>query len=183
MIGILLRFRREKVALSCDIKQMFYNFQVSLGFRDYLRFLWFDNNDLSKQPSVYRMNTHAFGLTSSPSCANFAMKQLAKDHRTACNEAADFLTKGYYVDDGVIPLSSDEEVIDFIDKSVSLIKRGDLTLHKFKSNSETVMKHVNKNHEQDADKELDLALNVYWVWFGILKVILYSSELLSTRNF
>ena len=155
LIGVLLRFRREKVALSCDIEQMFYNFQVSLGFRDYLRFLWFDNNDLSKQPSVYRMNTHAFGLTSSPSCANFAMKQLVKDHRTACNEeAAEFLTKGYYVDDGVISLSSDEEVTDLIDKSVSLCKRGGLTLHKFKSNCETVMKHVNKNHEQDADKEL-----------------------------
>ena len=34
LIGVLLRFRKEKIALSCDIKQMFYNFYVSDGFCD-----------------------------------------------------------------------------------------------------------------------------------------------------
>ena len=35
LIGVLLRFRKDVVALSCDIKQMFYNFHVADGFRDY----------------------------------------------------------------------------------------------------------------------------------------------------
>ena len=58
---------------------MFYNFHVADGFRDYLRFMWFDGNNLTKEPTTFRMTTHAFGLTSSPSCANFAMRQLAQD--------------------------------------------------------------------------------------------------------
>ena len=38
---LLLRCRTESVVLSSDIKLMFYNFLVSLGFRDYICFLWF----------------------------------------------------------------------------------------------------------------------------------------------
>ena len=37
----MLRCRSEKVVLSCDIKLMFYNCLVSLGFRVYICFLWF----------------------------------------------------------------------------------------------------------------------------------------------
>ena len=40
-IDLLLRCRTENVVLSCDIKLMSYNFLVSLGFRDYICFLWF----------------------------------------------------------------------------------------------------------------------------------------------
>ena len=38
---MLLRCRSEKVALSCYLKLMIYNFLVSLGFRDFICFLWF----------------------------------------------------------------------------------------------------------------------------------------------
>ena len=40
-VDMLLRFRSEKVVLSSDINLMFYNFLVSLGFRDFICFLWF----------------------------------------------------------------------------------------------------------------------------------------------
>ena len=38
---MLLRCRSEKVVLSCVINLMIYNFLVSLGFRDFICFLWF----------------------------------------------------------------------------------------------------------------------------------------------
>ena len=40
-VDMLLRFISEKVALSCYLKRMIYNFLVSLGFRDFISFLWF----------------------------------------------------------------------------------------------------------------------------------------------
>ena len=40
-IDIVLRCRTENVVLSCVIKLMIYNFLVSLGFRDFICFLWF----------------------------------------------------------------------------------------------------------------------------------------------
>ena len=38
---LLLKCRTENVVLPCVIKLMLYNFLVSLGFRDYICFLWF----------------------------------------------------------------------------------------------------------------------------------------------
>ena len=38
---LLLSCRTENVVLSCDIKLMSYNFLVSLGFKDFICFLWF----------------------------------------------------------------------------------------------------------------------------------------------
>ena len=40
-VDMLLRCRTERVAPSCDIKLMIYNFLVALGFRVYICFLWF----------------------------------------------------------------------------------------------------------------------------------------------
>ena len=40
-VDMLLRCRTERVAPSCYIKLMLYNFLVSLGFRDFICFLWF----------------------------------------------------------------------------------------------------------------------------------------------
>ena len=40
-VDMLLRCRTERVAPSCYIKLMLYNFLVFLGFRDYICFLWF----------------------------------------------------------------------------------------------------------------------------------------------
>ena len=38
LIGILMRFCKEDVAVTCDIAKMFPQFLVSLGLRDYFRF-------------------------------------------------------------------------------------------------------------------------------------------------
>ena len=168
LIGVLLRFRKDVVAPSCDIKQMFYNFHVADGFRDYLRFMWFDGNNLTKEPITFRMTTHAFGLTSSPSCANFAMRQLAQDFCTPSNKcASDFMQTGFYVDDGLISLSSDEEVIDLIDKTVSLCSKGGLDLHKFSSNSKFVMQYVSERYDSELSTDLpgptiERLLGVVW---------------------
>lgn len=40
LLVIPLRFRKEAVAVTADVEQMFHNFLVTPGHRDYLRFLW-----------------------------------------------------------------------------------------------------------------------------------------------
>lgn len=39
LIGVLCRFRKEVVAFTCDIQQMFHQFRVNQEHRDFLRFL------------------------------------------------------------------------------------------------------------------------------------------------
>ena len=80
LTGVLCRFRREPVAVMCDIEAMFYQVKVPVQDRDYLRFLWWQNGDTSKEPQDYRMTVHLFGAASSPGCANFALKAAADDN-------------------------------------------------------------------------------------------------------
>lgn len=40
LTGVLFRFRREPIALMCDIEAMFYQVKVTEEYRDLLRFLW-----------------------------------------------------------------------------------------------------------------------------------------------
>ncbi|KAI4899545.1 hypothetical protein NFI96_016157, partial [Prochilodus magdalenae] len=55
LLGVLLRFRKEPVAVTSDVQQMFYCFVVRKDRRDYLRFLWYEDNDFAKNIVEYRM--------------------------------------------------------------------------------------------------------------------------------
>ena len=64
LLGVLLRFRQDPVALVGDIEQMFHSFKVTEEFRDFLRFLWYKYNDPNGAITEYRMKVHIFGNTS-----------------------------------------------------------------------------------------------------------------------
>ncbi|XP_053739916.1 uncharacterized protein LOC128769885 isoform X2 [Synchiropus splendidus] len=81
LIGILLRFRQHHIAVMSDVEKMFHQFHVPEPDRDYLRFLWWKNGDLTAEPSEYRMKVHLFGAASSPGCANYGLKHLAKENQ------------------------------------------------------------------------------------------------------
>ena len=69
LLGVLMRFRRENYAIMCDVEQMFFSFHVNPEHRDFLRFLWFRNND-PKHPIIeYRMNVHLLSNGPSPAIA------------------------------------------------------------------------------------------------------------------
>lgn len=101
LTGVLIRFRQHQIALMCDIEKMFHQFKVQKTDRDFLRFLWWKNGDLSTQPQEYRMTVHLFGAVSSPGCANYGLKHLPKEHNLSFPLGAQFVARDFYVDDGV----------------------------------------------------------------------------------
>ena len=81
---------------------MFHSFHVNPEQRDFLRILWFKDNDLNGQICEYRMNVHLFGAVSSPGVANFGLRATAETGRGQFGQAAaDFLQQDFYVDDGL----------------------------------------------------------------------------------
>ena len=78
LIGVLTRFRKEDVALMCDLEKMFHSFHVTPSHSDFLRFFWFENNDLDGAISEFRMNVHLFGAGSSPTVANYKCSQTGR---------------------------------------------------------------------------------------------------------
>ncbi|KAJ8398398.1 hypothetical protein AAFF_G00426530 [Aldrovandia affinis] len=100
LLGILLRFCQGRIAIMADIEAMYYQVQVREDHRDFLRFLWWPGGDTTKPLEAYRMNVHLFGAVSSPSIANFALKQTAYDNTDKYSmEVLDIIKHGFYVDD------------------------------------------------------------------------------------
>ena len=114
LTGVLTRFRKEKVAFTCDIEQMFHSFYVNPEDRNFLHFLWFENNDLTKPIVQYQMNVHLFGAASSPGVAEFCLHQTAETHRQDFgNITSDFLLRDFYVDDGLKSVPTAEQALQF----------------------------------------------------------------------
>lgn len=53
-----MRFRKEQVAVTADIEQMFYSFVVREDHRDFLRFLWYRDDNPTKDMVEYKMRVH-----------------------------------------------------------------------------------------------------------------------------
>ncbi|KAK4468963.1 hypothetical protein MN116_000099 [Schistosoma mekongi] len=139
LVGILLRFRRELIAVSADIEEMFMQVKVPNLDRGALRFLWWPDSDLSREPIEYQMTSHPFGATSSPFCANFALvktAQMFSDHYDSYVQNA--VQDNFYVDDCLISLSSVEQAKSFVKQINELMSRGGFKLKKWVSNSELV---------------------------------------------
>ena len=79
---------------------MFYQARVPENQQDFLRLVWWSDGDTSAELRDYKMTVHPFGATSSPSCANFALRQTAVDNEPIYGaEAARTLQRNFYVDD------------------------------------------------------------------------------------
>ena len=88
LVGVLLRFCEEPIAMMADIESMFYQVQVPEGDADLLRFLWWPNGNLNGPMEEYRMAVHLFGATSSPSVASYALRRTTEDHRATASPEA-----------------------------------------------------------------------------------------------
>ena len=140
LVGILLRFRLHDIAIGCDIEKMFYQFRVCPSDRDFLRFFWFEENDITKPVSVFRMTVHIFGAVSSPSVATFGLRYLANKHRHEFGDlVSDFICNDFYVDDGLKSVPDVSSAIQLVDGSQKLCQKGGINLTKFVSNSPEVV--------------------------------------------
>ncbi len=69
LLGVLLRFCKEPIALTADVEQMFYCFVVREDHRDYLWYLWYEDNDISENVAEY-----VFGNSPSPAVSIYCMR-------------------------------------------------------------------------------------------------------------
>ncbi|XP_064645120.1 uncharacterized protein LOC135498666 [Lineus longissimus] len=112
LIGTLLRFRQDSVAVMSDVESMFYQVRVPPDQASFLRFLYWKDGDTSGQHVEYQMMVHLFGASSSPSCANYALRQTALENQDLYEkDVTDTLLKHMYVDYCLRNQPSDESAI------------------------------------------------------------------------
>ena len=159
LVGVLLRFRREPVAVIADIQQMFYGFRVAEKHRNYLRFLWHRDNDPNKELVEHRMCVHVFGNAPSPAVATYGLRRCVENQENDCGAAVrEFVKRNFYVDDGLGSFSTSSECVEVLKKTQeTLAREGNLRLHKIASNDESVMANFSPEDLASGLKTLDLS--------------------------
>ncbi len=140
LVGVLLRFRHEPIAITADIEQMFHSFIVREDHRNFLRFLWFKNNDMSESIVEYRMKVHVFGNSPSPAVAIYGLRCAALYGEAEFGaDVRHFIERDFYVDDGLKSLPSINEAISLLKATKDMLAISNLRLHKIASNCSAVM--------------------------------------------
>ena len=119
---------------------MFHQVRVDEKDVGALRFLWFPNGDITKEPEERQMMVHLFGGIWSPSCATFALQKTAEDHK------ADFkgnivstVKKNFYVDDLLKSVKSNDDGVGLYKDLKKLLSLGGFNLTKWISNKREVI--------------------------------------------
>jgi len=172
LVGVLIRFRQEHIALMADIEAMFCQVRVAPRDQDVLRFLWWPDGDMNQEPDTYKMTIHLFGGVWSPSCANFALLRTADDNRSEFpQKVIDCVHENFYVDDFLKSVPDETEAAMVVRQLTELLSRGGFHLTKWVSNSREVLRTVAEDDRARDVKTLDMsrdalpaecALGVFW---------------------
>ena len=170
LVGVLMRFREERIAIAADIEAMFHQVKVDPIDHDALRFLWWQDGDCNKKVEEYCMQVHLFGATSSPSCSAYALKRTALDQ---CNEfdklAVDTVNRSFYVDDCLKSTTHEITAIKLANDLRKMLSNRGFRLTKWLSNSRTVLYSVpeserspNVSSFEFDDLPCERALGIRW---------------------
>ncbi|XP_070535085.1 uncharacterized protein [Ptychodera flava] len=185
LVGVLIRFREEQIALMSDIEAMFSQVGVSQENRDFQRFLWWPNGSVEEPPVEYRMTVHIFGATSSPSCANFALKKSTDS--TSNLSVKNTISRNFYVDDMLKPASTVTEGKTLAEGLIDTCKKSGFKLMKWISNTRPVLEAIPEEQRATEVKNLDLeqddlptehALGMQWN----VDLMYLNSEIVLKRN-
>ena len=141
MFDVLLRFRKENIALVCDIAEMYMQIKLNSCDKPYHRFLW-RSLDTAKVPDVYEFNRVVFGVNCSPFLAQFVSQKNAKDHSDQFPRAAETVLKSTYMDDSMDSVSSVEEAVQLYHNLSYLWGKAGMHARKWLSNSPEVLEQI-----------------------------------------
>ena len=98
LLGVLMRFREEKVAFVGDISKMFHSIEIPLIDQMTHRFLWRDL-DTSKEPDTYVMTAVNMGDRPSATIAIVALRKTAEMSMAEFPKASKSILSNSYMDD------------------------------------------------------------------------------------
>ena len=149
---------------------MFHQVLVAPDDRDCFRYYWWLNGNLDATPVAFRMKVHIFGASSSPSCANFALRQSIEDNRSKFDHnLCEAALQNFYVDDFLCAVADENKAIQMINGIREICQLGGFTVTKWISNSREVLKSIPDDDRATSVADLNFdnfpserALGVSW---------------------
>ena len=156
---ILVRFRKELVALVGEVSQMYHQLVLQAEDRPFHRFLWRDL-DPSRQPETYQFQRFIFGGCYCPFCAQYVWQQHARDHKDLYPLAAEAVQNSCYMDDLMPSVKSVEEAKSMRKQITELGHMAGFHVRKWISHRPEVIEDI---PDQDRAAEIDLSKTEFQV--------------------
>ena len=147
---LIIRFRRNPVALVCDIKKMYLQVEIKENDRAMFRILWRDGD---RESEVLEFNRVVFGKNAAPMECQFVAEENARRNQSTYPMAADTVLKLTYMDDSIDSVESEEEGIELYRQLDALWNLAGMQARKWISNSPKV---VSATPEEDRATQLSL---------------------------
>ncbi|UYV81895.1 hypothetical protein LAZ67_21000067 [Cordylochernes scorpioides] len=148
---ILIRFREKKIGAIADIRKAFQTIGIDEKETDYLRFLWWDEQDPSKIRTL-RHTRVVFGLTCSP----FILAAVLKYHLESIVDyrkpVADVLKRSFYVDNLVFSVDEPDELERIREVANDIMDEAKMTLREWEYGGSKILEN----------KEDARVLGLYW---------------------
>ncbi|KAL7883040.1 hypothetical protein SRHO_G00006980 [Serrasalmus rhombeus] len=172
LLGVLLRFRQNAVAISGDIRSMFHQVRLLPEDRPLLKFVW---RDMRREdpPDVYEWQVLPFGTTCSPCCATFALQRHVREHSAPDEDVRQSVEQCFYVDNCLQSIPTAEEARELVDKLCGLLATGGFELRQWASNVPCAISHLPKEAQSNSlehwlsygdTSHPESALGLTWHW-------------------
>ncbi|MCP4486384.1 MAG: DDE-type integrase/transposase/recombinase, partial [Gammaproteobacteria bacterium] len=142
LVGLLLRFRLEKIGIIADIEKAFLQIGLQKQERDATRFFWLKNVQMPASPDnviILRFTRVAFGVISSP----FLLAATILYHLQRMNTpTANNVLKNIYVDNVLIGSTTVEEGIQLYQDLKQCFQAASMNLREWQSNSQELLQQL-----------------------------------------
>ena len=149
-------------------QEMFNQIFVSPEDREILRFLWWPDANLEAEAKDHQMTVHLFGATSSPSCCNFALRQVAHHNALGVDEdVLQVINCNFYADDFLKSFETSKEARRVVERLRAALEHSWFHLTKFLSNRENAWKCLSEEERRTLSLDLDLKTRSESRTFGV----------------
>ena len=122
-----------------DIEAMYNQVVVPVKDRDFLRFLWFDDQGNEVH---YRMTRHLFGGVWCSSVATYALRRAVTDSVDPSPHVVDTVMKSFYVDDCLKSMTTRNETLKVVHDTKVVLAEAGFRLTKFVTNDAQVLESI-----------------------------------------
>lgn len=136
---VLYGFRKSKIAICADIREMFHQIRIRKADQNSQRFLW---GDFNREPEEYVMQVMTFGATCSPSSAQYVKNLNARRFIDEYPRAVESIIDHHYVDDLLDSVETIGEAVKLAEEVIKIHQNGGFEIRNWISNSEEVLRSL-----------------------------------------
>ena len=161
LVGILMRFRENYIAISGDISKMYHAVKIGTLDQNTHRFLW-RNMDITKEPDIYVITSVSFGDRPAGNIATVALRKTAQKFSMTYPRAVKTITENTYVDDMIDSVDTDEEAQSLSDNIDEILHSGGFKVKKWAVSRSLSTSNMIMNCFPGLNDDGQKVLGMYW---------------------